>query len=173
MYLFKDVRSRLFKFAEDVFETGRCAEVVDEVRLNFLEHGKIADLYASADVFFEDLGYDSLDVCPAVIGSIVLKRLREAAALQILIEFIYKVGGDVLAEKFLHAKELVESEREHFEFEVSSSKLCYKFAAQKIGVGACDEDGMSSLNAKGIDRLLKSFYILDFVNEDISREMAS
>ena len=164
-----DVRSRLFKFAEDVFETGRCPEVVDEIRLNFLEHGKVADFYAAADILFENLGDDSLDVCPAVIGSIVLKRLRKTTATQILIELIHKVGGDSLAEKFFHAKELVESEREHFKLKVSSGKFRDEFAAQEIGVGAGDEDGMPPFDTKGIDHLLKSFYILDFVNEEVGR----
>ena len=161
------VRSRLFKLAENVVESGRCAEVVDEVRLNFLEYGTITDLYAAADVFFEDLGDDSLNVCPAVVGCIVLKRLRKTAATQVLVKLLYKVCGDVLAEKVLHAKELFESEREHFKLEVSSGKFRDKFAAQKIGVGAGDENRMSSLDTKCIDHFLKSLYILDFVNKEV------
>ena len=162
-----DVRSRLFKFVEDVLETGRCAKVVDEVRLNFLEHGKIADLYAAADILLEDLGDDTLDVCPAVVGSIVLKCLREATATQVLVKLIYKVGGDGFAEEILHPQKLVECEREHFKLKVSSSKLCDKLSTQEIGVGACYEDGMSSFDTKCIDHFLKSLYILDFINEEI------
>ena len=137
--------------------------------MNFLKHGTIADLYAAANVFFENLGDYSLDVCPAVIGSIVLKCLRESAASQILIELIYRVGGNVLAEKFLHAQELVEGKRKHFELKVSSGKLRDKLSTQEIRIGAGDEDGMSALDAKGIDHFLKSLYILDFVDEEVSR----
>ena len=164
-----DVRSRLFKIIKEVVETCRRAEVVDKVCLNFLEHGKIADLYAAADVFFEYLGNDAFNVCPAVVGGIVLNSLREAAVMKILVELIDKIGGYALSEKFLHAKELVEGEREHFEFNVSSRQLSDKLSAQEIGIRTGDEDGVSAFDAESIDYFFEVLYILDFIDEEICR----
>ena len=164
-----DVRSSLFKIIKEVVETCRRAEVVDKVCLNFLEHGKIADLYAASDVFFEDLGNDAFNVCPAVVGGIVLNSLREAAVTKILVELIDKIGGYAFPEKFLHAKELVEGEREHFEFNVSSRQLRDKLSAQEIGIRTGDEDGVSAFDAESIDYFFKVLYILDFIDEEICR----
>ena len=161
------MRSCLFEVLKEVVETCRSAEVVDEVCLHLLEHGKIADLYASADILLEDFGNDALNVGSAVVGGVVLDSLREPSATQILIELLDEVGGNALTEIFLHAQELVESEWEHFEFKVSSCQLCDKLAAQEVGIGSGDENGMSSLDSEGIDHLLKPLYVLDFVNEEI------
>ena len=54
------------------------------------------------------------------------------------------MDGKALAEKCLHAKVFVESEREHLKFKISPCQLRDKFAAQKVGVGSGDEDGMSA-----------------------------
>jgi len=164
-----DARPRLFKVRKEVVETCRRAEVVDKVRLDLLKCGKIAYLYAPADIFLEYLGNDALNVCSAVVCGVVLDGLRKSSATQILIELIDNVGGDAFAEKSFHAKEFVEGEREHFEFKVSSGQFRDKLAAQEVGIGSCYENGMPPLDAEGIDHLLKPFYVLDFVDEEIGR----
>ena len=164
-----DVRSHLCKVFKKVGETCRRAEVVDKVCLNFLECGKIADLYAAANVLFEDLGNDAFNVCPAVVGGIVLNSLRKSAVTQILVELVDKVGGDALAEKSFHANELVEGEGEHFEFKVSPRQLRDKFTAQEIGIRTGDEDGVSALDAECIYHFFKPLYVLDFIDEEVGR----
>ena len=161
------MRPRLFKGVQEIGEACRRAEVVDEVGLDLLERGEVANLYAAADVLLEDFGNDSLDVRPAVVGGVVLDGLRESAAAQIQVEFLDKTGGDALAEKFLHAEVFVEGEGEHLEFEVASGQFRDEFAAEKVGIGTGDEDGVPALVAEGVDDLLEALDVLDFVNEEV------
>ena len=164
-----DVCPSLAKVFKKVVETCGCAEIVDKVCLNLLECGQITDLYAAADVLLEYLCDNTRYVCPAVVGGIVLNSLGKSAVTQVLVELIYEVGRNGLAEKAFHAKELVEGEREHFKFKVSSGQFRDKLAAQKVGVGAGDENGMSAFDAEGIKHFLKTLYILDFIYEEIGR----
>ena len=132
-------------------------------------NGKIADLYAASDAFSEDFGNDAFNVCPAVVSGIVLNSFRESSVTKILVELIDKIGGYALPEKFLHAKELIEGEREHFEFNVSSRQLRDKLSAQEIGIRTGDEDGVSAFDAESIDYFFEVLYILDFIDEEICR----
>ena len=164
-----DVCPCLFKIRKEVVETCRCAEVVDKIRLNLLKDGKIAYLYASADVLLEDFGNDAFNVCPAVVTRVVLDGPWKSAATQILIELIDDVGGDAFAEESFHTKKFVEGERKHFKLKVSPCQLRDKFAAQEVGIGSGDENRMPPIGAEGIDYFLKPFYVLDFVDEEIGR----
>ena len=62
-------------------------------------NGKIADLYAASDVFFEDFGNDAFNVCPAVVSGIVLNSFRESSVTKILVELIDQIGGYALSER--------------------------------------------------------------------------
>lgn len=162
-----DFRAVLVESFKDVRKTCRCAEIIDKVRLDFFEDGKVSDFYTALDVFFKNLGDDAVDVGSAVFGGIILYGFGKSAFAKIPVEFFHKVAGDRFLEERLHAEVFVKGEREHLEFKVASCQFCGKFSAKEIRIGAGEKNGMTAFFAEGIDDFFKTCHILDFIDEKV------